>query len=212
MFFGIRHEERRILVTSPNPGDGKTLTSVLLAASYAQAGFRTVLVAADLRHSDVERLLRVAEPDPLGLSDALVSPSLSLADSPEDDAPRHIVATDLANLWLLPAGTSAPNPTELLGSRRMTELLDELSLSFDIVVIDTAPVLPVADTRTLVESVDGVLLVSSIGASRRDLARTRDILKLADVNWLGLVLNRTTDVAASPYHEQRPTRRSRAGV
>jgi capsular exopolysaccharide synthesis family protein len=204
MFYTVRQEERRILVTSPSANEGKTLVSTLLAASYAQAGFRTILICADLRAPGPEVLLNIDTRGKPGLTDALLLPG-------EADRPRasragrvagsdYVQQTDLPNLAFLPAGSIAPNPGELLGSRRMEDLLDELAHSYDILVLDSAPLLPVADTRTLVERVDGVLLVTSVGNSKRSIGRAMDSLRPAEVRWLGLVLNRvTTSPADSTY-------------
>jgi capsular exopolysaccharide synthesis family protein len=206
MFYGVRSEERRILVTSPGSGDGKTLVSTLLAAAFAQAGFRTLLISADLRRPGVEQLLGPAAVVGPGLTDALL-----LGPSTEHSAPgdvktalaAHIQTTDQANLTFLPAGSISPNPGELLGSRRMDGLLDELSRSHDILILDSAPLLGVADTRPLAEKADGVILVTTVGQSKRDLIRARETLGQADVKWLGLVLNRAADSAESAYGTAR---------
>lgn len=215
MFYGVRSEKRRILVTSPGSGDGKTVVSTLLAAAFAQAGFRTMLISADLRRPGAEQLLGPASGLGPGLTDALLlTPSTGI--SPPGDVKTalaaHIQPTDEANLSFLPAGSLTPNPGELLGSRSMDALLDELSCSHDMLILDSAPLLGIADSRALAEKVDGVVLVTTVGQSKRDLTRARETLGQADVTWLGLVLNRAAKATASnPYRAPRPraARRSR---
>lgn len=206
MFFTVRQEERRILVTSPSYGEGKTLTSTLLAAAYAQAGFRTILIAADLRAPGPERYFGSVDRSSYGLTDALLLAGdqgrLRTAGG-GPDAMSYVQETGLPNLSFLPAGSVAPNPGELLGSRRTEDLLDELSRAFDILILDSAPLLPVADSRTLIERVDGVLMVASVGQSKRGIARAIDTLRPAEVRWLGIVLNRVSASAENPYTQSQ---------
>jgi succinoglycan biosynthesis transport protein ExoP len=212
MFFGVRREERRILVTSPAQGDGKTLVSTLLAAAYAQAGFRTILISADLRRPGLEELLGM-DSRRHGLTDALLlTPETGRARARrgEENLSTYVQETPLANLSVLTAGSIPPNPVELLSSVSMEALLDELASSFDILILDSAPLLPVSDTRTLVDKVDGVVLVTSIGQSKRNIARAQDTLRPADVKWLGLVLNRVPASDESPAYTQYRRRRPAA--
>jgi succinoglycan biosynthesis transport protein ExoP len=193
MFHTVRQEERRILITSPGHGDGKTLASTLLAAAYAQAGFRTVLISADLRRPGAEELLGRSGSSRQGLTDALLlQPHTESSNGvgPHGEVARYVEPTGVPNLSHLARGSIRPNPGDLLGSPRMDDLLDELARSFDMLIIDSAPLLPVADTRALVEKVDGVLLVVTAGQNRRGIARAMDTLRPAEVPWLGLVFNR----------------------
>jgi polysaccharide biosynthesis transport protein len=200
MFHTVRQEERRILITSPGHGDGKTLASLLLAGAYAQAGFRTVLISADLRRPGAEELLGRADTARQGLTDALLLAPHAGSNNgvgPQGDVARYVEPTDIANLSHLSRGSIRPNPGDLLGSPRMDDLLDELARSFDMLIIDSAPLLPVADTRALVEKVDGVLLVVTAGQNRRGIARAMDTLRPAEVPWLGVVFNRAHVVTSA---------------
>src|SRR5581483_10777753 len=183
MFLGVRREVRRILITSPGAGDGKSLISTLLAAAYAQAGFRTVLITADLRRPALEELVS-ATPNHPGLTDALLkAPGRDerRSQTAQNYLDRYIVETALPNLWFLASGPLPPNPGEMLGSQRMEDLLDDIAAAYDVVILDSAPLLPIADTRALVDKVDGVVLVGSIGQSKRAISRARATLAVADV-------------------------------
>lgn len=223
-FLGIDHEGgiRQLLVTSTVAGDGKTLVAANLGAAYAQAGLRTVLVSADLRKPRLERLFGV-EVGRAGLSDALGTDLLSPLSAngqrrtPTDPAAtaEHIgaaleqvvVETRVPNLWLVPAGAHAPNPSELLSSSRMDEVLAALSSSFDIVLVDASPLLAVTDAAALASKIGHVLLVAGMPAtSRRELSRATEIVRATRADVLGLVLNRVTARAATfgGYYGNRP--------
>ena len=204
-FLGVEEPIRRLAVTSGLPGEGKTLVAVNLGAAFAQAGVRTVLVSADLRRSRLESALGL-ERTYEGLSTVLIaSPPRGRTQHLASDDPRHLadhqhvrealdralVATGVPNLALLPAGRTPPNPAELLGSRRMDEVLDELDALFDLIIIDTSPVLPVTDAAALAPKAGHVLLVASAGATRRHaLARTMTLLERTQADLLGVVFNR----------------------
>jgi capsular exopolysaccharide synthesis family protein len=206
-FLGVRRDLRSVLVTSAGLGEGKTLIAGLLALAYANAGYRTVLVEADLRAPDLAERFGVGNPN-RGLTDALV------------DVDRHmdngwglahmedlLLSTPVSNLYLLPAGRLPPNPAELLSSSRMREVLHQLAETHDVCIVDAAPLLPIADTRPLAEMVDGVLLVVSLGHSnRRSVHQAVGALEGATVNWLGLVVNQSV----RPRRMAEPGRRYRA--
>lgn len=146
----------RFVITSAGPGEGKTTTAANLAISFAEAGYRTLIVDADMR------LPRIADTfgieGAIGLSDVLVG-----RIGAEDALQRWGRGT----LFVLPAGTTPPNPAELLGSTAMETLLGELSLAFDVVIVDAPPLLLVTDAALLARSTTGVLLVAAAGSTTR---------------------------------------------
>lgn len=170
---------REILVTSPGAKDGKSITAANLAAAFAQQGLETVLVDADLRKAVQHETFGVDRWP--GLSDYVV-----------DHFPlREVIrATGVEGLDLVPAGTSPPNPAELLGSERMEALLEEARERYGAVVIDAPPALVVTDPSVLAPRVEGTLLV--VRAERTDRQAAGDALaqlRRVDAEVLGVVLN-----------------------
>jgi non-specific protein-tyrosine kinase len=170
-----------LLVTSANPGDGKTVTAANLAVVFAQAGRRVLLVDADLRKPGIHRIFDL--PNAHGLTTLLRSDDVSL------DAIAHV--TEQENLRIITTGPLPPNPAELLGSQRMRRIVDRLLSGEDLVIFDSAPVRAVADAAVLSSFVNGVVLVVDAGHSRRDAVRqARETLATAGANVLGVVVNR----------------------
>lgn len=168
-----------ILVTSPNPGEGKSVTAANLAVVIAQSGRSVLLVDADLRRPTVHRKFGLSrEP---GLVQRLFDDRrLSLADfeQPADD------------LYVLPAGSLAPNPSELLGSKRMRDLMDELNELFDVVIFDAPPVLAATDAVLLSTQTDATLVVVRSGRTRDyELESAMDALSNVGAKVIGTVLN-----------------------
>ena len=171
-----------LLVTSAQPREGKTSTSLNLALGLAQRGVSVVVVDADLRRPGVSRALALSE-NGVGLT-SLLSGAHSL-----DEVLRQLEA--VPNLWVLPAGPQAPNPADLLASPTMEKVLQELRGRFEHVVLDSAPLLLVTDATILSRLVDGVVLVVESGVTaRRALVRAHKILESAGGRILGTVVNK----------------------
>jgi polysaccharide biosynthesis transport protein len=174
---------RTLLVTSPSAGDGKTATVVNLGAAFAQAGARTVLVSCDLRRPGFGQFFA---PDEHAELAAVVSGA-----RPLKSALAPVIGTE--GLWLVGTRSVAANPTELLGSARMRAVMAELGQHFDVVLIDSPPVLPVADAVILSGYADGVVLVTAAGQTRRvELRRTTEKLAQAGAPLVGVVLNKAS--------------------
>ena len=159
----IRGREPSVIgVTSPVPGDGKTTTAINLAGALAQSREkRVLLVDTDLRRSSLGAQLGMAEGGGPGLVEAILDDRLRL----DEVARRH----PLFNLWVLPTGRHVESPYETLQSPRLTDLLEEARLQFDHVILDTPPVVPVPDCRSLAGCVDGFVLVVSAHRTPRAL-------------------------------------------
>jgi tyrosine-protein kinase len=188
-----RHDRglRTVLVTSPGAGEGKTTVTVNLGAVFAQSGARVVLVPCDLRRPGFSQLLAPGEHAELC--------SVLAGEQPLDEAVAPVPG--LANLWALGARTVIENPTELLGSQRMRAVIAELSQRFDLVLIDSPPVLPVADAMILSSYADGVLLVVASGQTRRgELRRTTEKLAQAGAPAVGCVLNKASAQPGYGYY------------
>ncbi|MGH9438085.1 MAG: GumC family protein [Terriglobia bacterium] len=170
-----------ILITSTQPLEGKTSTSLNLALSLAQRNTRTLIIDADLRKQGVCMALGVKSS--LGLSGVLTGAHRW------EDAVYHV--DGLSGLSVLPAGPRPPNPAELLSSPAMESLLVELRSRFDHLVLDSPPLLPVTDATVLSALVDGVVLVVECRVTDRGaLARAHRMLENAGARVLGTVLNR----------------------
>ncbi|MBC7225471.1 MAG: polysaccharide biosynthesis tyrosine autokinase, partial [Anaerolineae bacterium] len=181
-FAAVDGDLRTILVTSPNPVEGKTVTAANLAVVLAQAGRRVILADADLRRPAVHRMFQVS--NEAGLTTALLrGQEVALEDL--------LLPTEVEGLRVLPSGPLPPNPAELLGSDQMARLVERLKGLADLVVFDTAPALPVADPAILARLADAVLLVVDTGATRRGMAlRAVEHLARVGTNITGVVLNR----------------------
>lgn len=179
-FAGVDRPLRTILITSPNPTDGKTTVAANLSVMIAQGGKKTLLVDADLRRPRVHSLLGVANRS--GLTD-IFRGRLAV---PEAAQPWDGVD----DLQVLASGGLPPNPAELLGSAKMDQILEEAQEAVDVVVIDSPPFL-VSDASVLAAKVDGVLLVIRPGRTNATAAKAMlEQFRRADARIVGVVLNR----------------------
>jgi capsular exopolysaccharide synthesis family protein len=170
---------RTLVVTSSNPEEGKTMTSINLGIVMAQNGHRTLLVDTDMRRARLHKAMGIGNEN--GVSRVI------LGESEIEDA---VKTTDVPNLWVLPCGPHPPNPAELLQTEKFEALVRRLGEKYDRVIFDSPPVLAVTDAVVLSRVVDGVVLVVRAGRTARDaLMRTKRLLRAADPNIAGVVLN-----------------------
>ena len=170
---------KKMLVTSSEQGEGKSTISANLAASFAQAGYRTLLVDADLRKPTQHKIFE--QMNVKGLSN-LIAGQVLLEET--------INVNVLPGLDLLTSGPVPPNPAELLGSLAMEDLLIKLSEMYDLVLLDTPPVLAVADSQILGNLVDGSLLVVNSKLTHRDkVVDAKNQMDKSSSKALGIVLN-----------------------
>jgi non-specific protein-tyrosine kinase len=171
---------RRILVTSSTPQEGKTTISSNLAVVLAQGEKKAILIDADMRRPTVHQKFGVM--NRLGLSNLFV---YSI-----ENIPAAIQTADVPGLSLITSGSLPPNPSELLTSRKMTEILDRLNQEFDLILIDTPPVLTVTDAVSLAPGMDGVILVAKPGFTKLSaFKQTLEQLEAVGARALGVVLN-----------------------
>lgn len=179
-FLGLDKPVRSILVTSTAAGEGKSFTAANLAIAMAQAGHRVILIDADLRRPNLHRLF--------GLGNHQAGLTLAVASSPDREGLIH--QTGVKDLHVLTSGPLPPNPAELLGSARMASLVGRLKQEYDVVIIDSPPVLAVADAAILSAYVDGLLLVVCPGDTRYQLVqKARQALDRVKARILGVVLD-----------------------
>jgi capsular exopolysaccharide synthesis family protein len=180
---------RTLVITSALPQEGKTVIAANLAIAVAREGMRVLLIDADLRRPSLHRLFGVARSP--GLAQAL-------ADSASLEAVTR--ETSISGLTLLPCGSLPGNPTELVRGVRMRELLDRIGTSYDLVIIDTPPVLPVADASIIAAVSDGVLMVVRAGKTSRALTQEAcGRLAAVGANVVGTVLNDPSGRNVRPY-------------
>jgi polysaccharide biosynthesis transport protein len=177
-YFNVDETLTIIAVTSPLKGEGKTTVSTNLAVSLARANRKVILVDADLRRPQVAKRMGVEEE--VGLSNVLLGEKL-------EDALQGVTPF-VSQLRVLPAGPKPPNPSELLGSKRMSALLNELTALADVVVIDTTPLLVVSDAFPLLEQVSGTVGVARLDQTPREAVRRMvDITQTAGGRVFGMV-------------------------
>ncbi|HEX2163587.1 MAG TPA: polysaccharide biosynthesis tyrosine autokinase, partial [Thermoanaerobaculia bacterium] len=189
LLLSAAHELKVLAVTSVEAAEGKTATAANLAVVLAQLGRRVVLLDADLRKPRIHKVFGVS--NRAGLVTYLTTGS--------DQGIVH--RTDVGGLFVVPSGPIPPNPSELLASDRMRELIGRLRESFDYVVFDTPPALAVTDSTIVGSIADGVVLcVRSGQVDRRDAGRALERLRMADVRVLGAVLNAHRAGGGSGYY------------
>ena len=179
-FAAVDRPLRRIMITSPTPQEGKTTISSSLAVVLAQADKQVVLIDADLRRPKVHRKFGLH--NRIGLTDMFVRPL---------DALSGIVKyVEIHGLAVITSGGLPPNPAELLTSQKMIDILDRLNQDFDIILIDTPPVLTVTDAAALAPAMDGVILVAKPGSTKlSSFQQTLVQLRSVGARVLGVVLN-----------------------
>jgi capsular exopolysaccharide synthesis family protein len=179
------------MVTSAGPNEGKSTTIMNLAVTYAQMEKRTILVDADLRKPTAHFTFGLT--NRTGLSHVL---------SGQADLREVVKESRIPGLDVMTSGPIPPNPSELLGSSRMDALLDQLREQYDIVLIDTPPVLAVADAQVVSSKSDGVLLVVNARTGKRQHAiKARNALQFVQARIVGIALNQTAHRDAGPYYE-----------
>lgn len=189
-FASVDSEVRSMLLTSAGPEEGKSMTTANLAVVYAQQGKKVLLVDADLRKPTIHYTFRL---DNLrGLSNILIGET-SLEESVE--------ASDITNLDVISCGPIPPNPSELLGSKRMQAFIQSAKQKYDLVMFDMPPVLAVTDAKILSNYVDGVVLVVRSKKTENEAAKQAlEALESVHANVLGAVLNDRDKKEANYYY------------
>jgi capsular exopolysaccharide synthesis family protein len=179
-----------VVVTSPTEGEGKTTTVANLGVVLAQSGERTVVVSCDLRRPRLGSFFNGTRV--LGLTSVLLGEvTLNEALSPVKAVP---------NLWLLDTGPLPPNPHRALADTAVQSIFQELTSMFDIVIVDSPPLLPVADALALGQISDTTIVVTSFGSARkRQLRLALEMLETAHISVAGVILNEVPPKASSGY-------------
>ena len=183
-----------LIVTSPAPDEGKSITVANLAVTMAQSGHTTILVDADLRRPSQHTIWHIDNAN--GLT------SMMLDETTKIKPPLQSVGVE--KLSVLPSGPLPPNPADLFGARRMDDIIAALKAKAEYVLFDAPPILAVADTPLLASKLDALLLVIKAGATRRDHAqRAKDVLQRANIRVIGVALcNAPSDGSMNSYYSK----------
>ncbi len=192
MFYSVDHPVTALAVTSPTPDEGASQVAANLAVTLAQGGHQTIIVDCDLRKPSQHTLW--------GLDNSRGLTHMLLEDAALATPPLQ--ATSVDGLRVLTSGPLPPNPADVIGSRRMDEIITALKTQADYVVFVVPPVLAATDAALLGLKVDGLLLVLRAGTSRRDhAARAKEELERVKVHLIGTVLvNAPRDAAVGGYY------------
>lgn len=189
-FSSVDKPIKTIVVTSSIPGEGKSTISGNLAITLSQSGARVLLIDCDLRKPSIHKKFRVV--NDLGLTDILVD-KCSLKD---------VIKKIDEYLFMITAGTIPPNPSEIVGSNSMEDLIKELSLSFDYIVMDTPPVIPVTDPLLLAAKSDATIIVVRARKTKEKIIRQAyDELIKVNSNIIGSILNDSETKTNNSYYE-----------
>jgi len=186
---------RTMLVTSAGPEEGKSTTLANLAVTIAQGGKKVILVDCDFRRPFLHQIFGVG--NGVGLTTMMVDEE-AMKEPPLQE-------TGISNLWLLPSGPLPPNPSELLGSRRMDTIIETLLGQADMVLFDAPPIIAVTDAAVLASKADGVLLVIKAGRTKREhVQRAKARLEKVNARLVGAVLNNAPfDASLHRYYSSR---------
>lgn len=199
-FANVDNPNRILLVTSSNPGEGKSFTAANLALVIAQAGHSVLLIDADLRRPTQNKIFGLSQER--GLTSLLLEPDLAhICDDNTSLLEEFIQPTDEFWLQVLTSGPIPHNPSELLGSDKMRTALNALATRFDYLVVDSSPTLAVTDSVVISTLADGVVVVVVPGETRRNhLKQTMARLNSVNANVIGITLNRYKSIRGDNYY------------
>ena len=182
-------EIKIILVTSSEPGEGKSTTSGNIAIAFSQAGKKTIMIDCDLRKPSLHRKFKIS--NMIGVSDVLIGKE-EIGD---------VVHEYNEYLDILPSGKLPPNPAEMLGSKAMENLLTHLREKYDKIIIDTAPLQAVTDAQILSTKSDGTILVVKAEKTKREsIIQAKNLLDKVGANLIGTVLNGVENTRKKYYY------------
>ena len=183
MFSNVNDDIKVVMVTSSVPGEGKSFISSNLAAAFAQANERVLLIDCDLRKGRLKKIFNIPS-DEKGLSDLLINKKW------KEEYKSYIQKTDIDKLSVIVSGSYPPNPSELLASGRFEELLKELRKGYHMIILDCPPVVGLNDAIVLGKKADTCVLVANCATTSMDvLEKSKNELEKMDVKIAGLILN-----------------------
>lgn len=189
-FSSLDKPVKTILITSTAPAEGKSTTAANLAIAFAQTGSKVLIIDGDLRRPSQHKVFKTS--NPLGLTNLLMQ-----------NVATQIAVRDVGvpNLKVVSSGPIPPNPSEIIGSGRMRDLLESFKKDFDIIIIDGPPTLAVTDSAIISSMVDGVILVVAVGEVSKEMAnKAKAQLASVKANILGVVLNGVEGDSQDEYY------------
>ncbi|MCR1871672.1 polysaccharide biosynthesis tyrosine autokinase [Mammaliicoccus lentus] len=190
MFSSADNDIQTVVFTSEKPAAGKSTISANVAITYAQAGYKTLLIDGDMRKPSQHYLFNTSNID--GLSNLILKRS---------DYSKAIHKTKIINLDLLTSGPVPPNPSELIGSENLLKIMNELEEIYDYIIIDTPPVITVTDAQLFSEIAQNVVYVVDTQSNDRNVVKKgKELIEKTGAKILGIVLNKSVEENNSSYY------------
>lgn len=190
MFSGANHEIGSILITSEKPAAGKSTIVANIAITYAQAGYKTLIIDGDMRKATQQYIFDLTNHS--GLSNLIIGKTM------EKDA---IKETEIDNLCVMTSGPVPPNPSELIASKKFTDLYQQLCNQFDFIIIDTPPINTVTDAQLYTRTVkDCVLVVDSQKNDKKEVKKAKELIENSEGKVIGVILNKMPLDKSSSYY------------
>ncbi|MBN6851533.1 protein-tyrosine kinase [Staphylococcus saprophyticus] len=190
MFSSAEKEIQSLLITSEKPLSGKSTISANIAVTYAQAGYKTLIIDGDMRKPTQHYIFDL--PNNSGLSNLIVNKATYT---------ESIKETKVENLAILTAGPTPPNPSELIASTQFDEIYNELLSDYDFIVVDTPPVNTVTDAQVYAQTIQNCALVIDVEKNNKnEVKKAKDLINKAGGKLLGAILNKTAIDKSSSYY------------
>ena len=206
-FANVDNDNKIILITSCEPGDGKSFISANLAVAYAQENKTVLIIDCDLRKGRQHTIFRVANSASLGYSNLILQyKKAAKKENSNFKIENYIQATVVRNVCIIPCGPIPPNPTELLASKNNEDLIKKLASMFDVVILDCTPAIGLSDAAIMTKYSDVNLLVVSNKKTKVELVnRAKKAFKNVNSNINGVILNQvsTKDIKYGTYYSDK---------
>lgn len=190
IMFSNAEEIKSVLITSEKPAAGKSIVSANIAITYAQAGYKTLIIDGDMRKPTQHYYFETSNYD--GLSNLIIGKS---------EFDKAIRTTRVDNLDLLTSGPVPPNPSELIASKNFRKIFEVLQDEYDFILIDTPPIVSVTDAQVFLQYVPNcVMVIDTQKNNKNEVKKAKQLIEQADGHVIGAVLNKTAEEKSSNYY------------